>query len=46
MFEYWRFDPAGDGASLLVGASGWGMGQQPADAGEVGFISPVGIGRS
>ena len=28
------------------GASGWGMGQQPDDVREVGFISPVGIAWS
>ena len=35
--------PSGPALHAGSGASGWGMGHQPADAGEVGFIFPVGI---
>ena len=42
MFEYCG-SPSGPALHAGSGASGWGMGHQPADAGEVGFIFPVGI---
>ena len=43
VFRYWRFDSAGRRFTLGPGrvAGGWGTSQ--ADAGEVGFIFPVGI---